>query len=74
MTLTALNVGRTTLVLNRRAAVLAVLAAPLGYYKAFAAQAGWLTIDLDNWKGIHVVKGNEVIELTAADIFKALAE
>ena len=62
------------MVLNRRAAVLAVLAAPLGYYKAFAAQAGWLTIDLDQWKGIQVFRGKDAVEVTSADIFNALQE
>jgi hypothetical protein len=59
--------------MNRRAAILAVLALPLGYFKAFAAEAGWLTVDLGQWKGIKVRLAGKEIEVTNVELFKALS-
>ena len=65
--------------MNRREAIIAVLAAPLGKFTAFAAQSGpapsskaLLTINLDTWAGIKVTMGKRLITVTSADIFEAL--
>ena len=68
--------------LTRRQAILAVLAAPLGKFTAFAAQApsaqgpgaskALLTINLDQWGGIKVMMGKRSTTVTSADIFEAL--
>jgi hypothetical protein len=59
--------------MNRRAAILAVLAMPLGYFKAFAMTTGWLTIDLGQYQGIKVQLNNKTVSITSAEIFAALA-
>lgn len=59
--------------MNRRVALLAALTLPLGYFRAFAAEAGWLTVDLGQWKGIKVrLDGKEVI-VTNVELFNALS-
>ncbi len=65
--------------LTKRRAILALLAMPLGYYKAFAAQkpkAGpaVLTVDLDEWRGIEIHHGKESAFVSSAEIFAALEE
>jgi hypothetical protein len=57
---------------TRRSAILAVLALPLGYFKAFATEAGWLTVDLGQWKGIKVRLAGKEIEVTNVELFNAL--
>lgn len=67
--------------ITRRMAVLALLASPLGYYKALAGQApkgsapgvARLSIDLDQWAGIEVKKGTRTTFISAAEIWAALA-
>ena len=57
---------------TRRTALLTVLVMPLGYFRAFAAQTGWLIINLDQWTGIKVrLAGKEVI-VTNIEVFEAL--
>ena len=66
--------------LTRRHAIMAILAAPLGKFTAFAAQApqgpvaskALLTINLDQWGGIKVMMGKRSTTVTSADIFNAL--
>jgi hypothetical protein len=58
--------------MTRRSAILAVLALPLGYFRAFAAEAGWLTVDLGQWAGIKVRLAGKEVVITNVDIFKAL--
>jgi hypothetical protein len=60
--------------MTRRAAVLALLSMPLGYYKAFAASAGWLTVDLGQWAGIKVKLAGKEVVVTNLEIFEALKE
>lgn len=60
--------------LNRRSAIITVLAMPLAYFRAFAAEVGWLTVDLAKWKGIKVQHGPTMIELSSGDILKALTQ
>jgi hypothetical protein len=60
--------------ISRRAAILALLAAPLGNFKAFAQERGWLTIDLAQWHGIKVRNGKATFVITAAEIAAALKE
>ncbi len=57
---------------SRRAAILALLAMPLGYFKAFAAEKGRLTINLDQWQGIDITHQGRTLHVTAAEIFAAL--
>ena len=59
---------------TRRAALLAVLAMPLGYFRAFAAQAGWLTVDLAQWTGIKVRLAGKEVVVTSIEVFEALTE
>lgn len=62
--------------LSRRAAVLALLALPLGDYRAFAqepAMRGLLTVDLGKWSGIKVVLDGKTTTITSAQIFAALS-
>lgn len=59
--------------MNRRAAVLALLSMPLGYFKAFAAEAGWLTVDLSQWAGIKVRLAGKEVVVTNLEIFEALS-
>lgn len=60
--------------LTRRAAILAILATPLGYFRAFAQDAGWLTINLAQWRGIKVTHNGRTTTITAAEISAALKE
>lgn len=60
--------------LGRRSAVFALLSLPLGYYKAFAARAGWLTVDLGQWTGVEVRYKGKTQVFTAEDIWEALQE
>lgn len=60
--------------LNRRAAVVALLSLPLGYYRALQARGGWLTVDLSQWTGMTVKLGSRVEHITAKDIMDALQE
>ena len=59
--------------MTRRAAVLALLSMPLGYYKAFAMQVtGWLTIDLGQYRGIKVTLAGKTVEISNVELFEAL--
>lgn len=60
--------------MSRRAAILAVLCIPLGSWRALAANAGWLTINLDQWAGMTVTHKGQKVQLRAEDIFAALKE
>jgi hypothetical protein len=60
--------------MNRRAALITLLMLPLGYYKAFAAEPGWLTVDLGQWGGIKVRLGGKEHIVTAAELFAALGD
>ena len=66
--------GPTQATMSRRAAVLAVLSLPLGSWRAFAANAGWLKVDLGQWAGITVTHKGKTVILRAEDIFAALQE
>ena len=64
-------------ILNRRAAVIALLTIPLGYYRAFAQSKmptgqATLTVDLGQWAGIKVTHKGKEIFVTAAEIYAAL--
>lgn len=59
---------------SRRTALLALLAIPLGSWRAFAVEAGWLTIPLDQWKGLTITHKGKKIHLRAEDVFAALSE
>lgn len=59
--------------MNRRAALLALLSMPLGYFRAFAQSAGWLTIDLSQWKGIRVKLAGKEVVVSNVEMFEALA-
>jgi hypothetical protein len=50
---------------------MALMALPLQYVPK---GKGWLTVNLDNWKGVTVTLGPDKIHLTAADVFAALKE
>jgi hypothetical protein len=54
--------------------VFAVMALPLGSWKAFAANAGWLRVDLNQWAGVVVTHKGKQVTLRADDIFAALEE
>jgi len=69
--------------LTRRNAIIAILAAPLGKFTAFAqtqapaplastASRARLTINLDQWAGIVVTHGKRSTTITSAEIFDAL--
>lgn len=58
--------------MTRRTAIVTVLSMPLGYFRAFAAERGWLTIDLAVWKGIEITLAGKTQHITAAQIFAAL--
>lgn len=58
--------------MSRRVAILALLALPLGYFKAFAAEAGWLTVDLGQWQGIKVRLAGKEVVVTNVELFNAL--
>ena len=60
--------------MTRRMALISLLMLPLGYYKAFAAESGWLTIDLGDWKGIKVRLNGKEIAVTNLELFEALKE
>lgn len=60
--------------MTRRAALLAVLALPLGARTALGTTAGWLTIPLDQWKGLTITHKGKKIHLRAEDVFAALSE
>ena len=60
------------MVINRRAAVLALLAMPLGWYRVLSARGGWLAINLDEWTGIKVSYRGQTTTVTAAEIVRAL--
>ena len=60
--------------MTRRMALISLLMLPFGYYKAFAAESGWLTIDLGDWKGIRVKFGGKEIAVTNVELFEALKE
>lgn len=64
--------------LNRRSAILALLALPLGDYRAWAYpnenNPGRLSINLDQWSGIVVQRGGRSITISTAEIFRALQE
>ena len=59
--------------MTRRAAVLALLSMPLGYFRAFAQSAGWLTVDLGQWAGIKVKLASKEVVVTNREIFEALS-
>ena len=63
---------------SRRSAIVALLSLPLSFMLAVQARAqghrAWLTIDLEQWRGIEVTLGKETVVLTAQDIFEALKE
>ena len=58
--------------MTRRAAILALLSLPLGYFRAFAAEAGWLTVDLGQWQGIKVRLAGKELAITNVEVFNAL--
>ena len=60
--------------LTRRGAITAILSFPLGYYQALKANAGILTLDLNQWTAIRVSYRGKVVTLPAQDIFNALQE
>lgn len=66
---------------SRRVAVLALLSLPMGYWRAWAkshdpipTDPGSLLINLNQWDGLAVQYKGEVITLTSAEVFEALAE
>lgn len=64
--------------MDRRTAVLALLAMPLGYFRAYRADAadklgtGYLRIPLDQWTGIEVQYKGRTVKLSPAEIFNTL--
>lgn len=58
--------------MTRRAALLTLLSIPLAKFDAYAVEAGWLTIDLGQWKGMTVKHGVGTVTLTGTDIMNAL--
>ena len=58
--------------LTRRAALLAVLAIPLGKFNALANIGGWLTIDLSQWTGLTIKHGKDTMQLTGREVFNIL--
>lgn len=66
--------------LNRRTALIALLAMPMGHFLAYqaktaeAAAGAGLRIPLDEWGTLTIQHAGKSITLTAAQIFSALAE
>lgn len=66
--------------LNRRTALLALLAMPMGHFLAYrvataeAAAGAGLRIPLDEWGTLTLQHGGKSITLTASQIFSAIAE
>lgn len=67
--------------MTRRGAIVAVLSAPLGYYRALTtvhAQStlptgpATLSINLDQWAGLAVTHHGKTVFVPVADIFDAL--
>ena len=57
---------------KRRAALIALLSLPMGYYQALSAQGATLSVDLGQWKALRVVHKGQTIELSMTDIWEAL--
>ena len=62
--------------LTRRAALVALLAAPMAQAEVIGQgkRKGHLTVPLDQWETLTVELGGKSVTLTAADIFAALKE
>lgn len=55
-----------------RRAVMLSLAMILGKLDVVHAQRGVLTVDLNQWRDVHLKLGEEVIEISVREIFDAL--
>jgi len=63
--------------LTRRNAILALLALPLGYFRAFGQSTlptgkAVLTVDLNQWSAVRVTLNGKTTTVSAAEIFNAL--
>ena len=58
--------------LTRRSALLACFLIPLSHWRAFGAEGGRLTLNLDDWAGLIVRFKGQEITITASSIWDAL--
>jgi hypothetical protein len=58
--------------LSRRAALLACFLIPLSNWRAFGAEGGRLTLNLDEWSGLVVRFKGQSVTITTSSIWDAL--
>lgn len=58
---------------TRRKALCGLLAVALSW-RPLKARAGRLVVDLDQWSGVEVMRGKDVVFISSKELFEALQE